>query len=104
LERDMSAEPVSLNAAHGRIFGHHESEAMFEAVYNALAVLGKAGESSSNYVGEFQGERELLLSHRLALARLYDACQSENFNRTGNRDMSANLRAALRLAKEALDG
>lgn len=86
-----------------RVFGHHEAEAMFEAIGNAIALLGKGGETASRYVQELRAERELLLSLRLPLARLYDATNTENFNRTGNREMSTNLRAALNGAREALD-
>lgn len=90
--------------AHGeRVFGRHEAEAMFEAIGNALAILGTGGETAGRYVQELRAERELLLSLRLPLARLYAATNTENFNRTGRREMSSTLRAALNGAREALD-
>lgn len=87
----------------GRVFGHHEADAMFEAIGNALGILGSGGAASGRLLRELREERELLLTDRLWLARLYDAVQSENFNRTGNGEMSANLRATLKGARDALD-
>jgi hypothetical protein len=50
-------------------------------------------------------EEEGQLDLKLALARLYDAVQSENFNRPARApEMSTKLRAALKLAKQVLDG
>jgi hypothetical protein len=87
-----------------RVFGDHEAAAMFEAIGNALGVLGPAGSVSGEFLRELRAERELLLAHQLGLARLYDATNSENFNRTGKGEMSTNLRAALRQARAVLDG
>jgi hypothetical protein len=92
-----------MTAAQGRVFGHHEAEAMFEAIGNALALLGSGGSASGRLLRELREERELLLADRLWLARLYDAAQSENFNRVGKGEMSAGLRSALKGARDALD-
>lgn len=44
-----------------RIFGDHEAEAMFEAIGNALAMLGSAGAVCSCFLDELQAERTHLL-------------------------------------------
>jgi hypothetical protein len=98
------SDPNAIGPADARVFGDHEASALYEAIGNALAILGQAGELSGRFVQDLKAERELLLKHRLALARLYDATNSENFSRTGKSEMSTNLRAALRGAREALDG
>lgn len=59
-----------------RVFGRHEAEAMFEAIGNALAVLGKSGEVSGRFLRELRAEREMLTDQRtrihLALLRTGD--------------------------------
>lgn len=85
-----------------RVFGEHESEAMFEAIYNALAVLAHGGATAGRFAQELQSERALLLECRAALSNLTAAVKTENFNRTGRREMGTHLRYAIRRAEEAL--
>lgn len=43
-----------------RVFGDHEADAMFEAIGNALAILGAAGSVSGGFLQELREERALL--------------------------------------------
>lgn len=56
-----------------RVFGKHEAEAMFEAIGNALGILGSAGEVSGRFLRELRDERLMLVDDRtqvhLALLR-----------------------------------
>lgn len=80
-----------------RVFGRHEAAAMFEAIGNALAVIGTAGSASGEFLQELKRERELLLEHRLALSRLVDAVRAETS------DISVRLHTAMQQAEKALD-
>ncbi len=61
------------DAANERVFGRHEAEAMFEAIGNALAILGNGGEVSGSFLQELKAERAMLVDDRtqvhLALLR-----------------------------------
>jgi hypothetical protein len=82
-----------------RVFGRNEAAAMFETLYSALADTTTIAEV---VVTDLLAERELLLEHRDALSKLLRAVGTENFNRTGKREMSTSLRAAIRQAEEVL--
>lgn len=65
--------PSHVAVSAPRVFGHHEAKAMFEAIGNALGVLGAAGSVSGEFLRELQAEREMLTDERrgvhLALLR-----------------------------------
>ncbi len=86
-----------------RVYGVNEAAAMFETVWGALSDTTMSAEV---VLAELQAEREFLAEQRTelrtALSRLLRAVGSENFGRTG-REMSSNLRYAIRQAEEALD-
>jgi hypothetical protein len=82
-----------------RVFGDNEAAFLFERIFEALDGTTTTAEV---VVADLQAERELLLKHRSALANLLRAVGVENFNRAGRREMSVNLRAAIRQAEEVL--
>jgi hypothetical protein len=84
-----------------RVFGEHEAIAMFEAIDNALALVGS--KHCGTFLAELRAERARLLDCRAALVHLLAAAKTENFNRPARaREMSNALRSGISRAERAL--
>ena len=80
-----------------RLFGEREAEAMFSVLHSHLGT----DDAAHSVAVELQNERAALVEAYQSLGVLLSAVETENFNRTGRREMSRGLRSAIRDAERA---